>query len=278
MAERTQHIGIITLCIILVAGALLPAAAGVRSQAAREGAEYILRKFSQEVGQETVETLTEKLTRLGVRHGDEAIDALRRVGPRGFRIIADAGEHAADAVQLLTKFGDEAAWMLSQPKGMAYFLKYGDDGVRALITHRAVAEPIVERFGAPAVRALTPLSPQNGRRLAILVEEGAVIQGSQAAEVLKVIAQGGDQAMEFIWKHKGALTVSAVLATFLTQPALFIDGTRDLAEVVTRPVTEAGKEVAGEIGRRTNWTVVMVAAMGLCTAFFAGKRWLENRV
>ncbi len=177
----------------------------------------------------------------------------------------------------MAKFGDEAAGVLSRPKGMAYVLKYGDEGVQALIKHRAVAEPIIERFGESAVHALDPLSPQNGRRLAMLVEEGTITQGNRAVEVLQVIAQGGDKAMEFIWKHKGALTVTAGLTAFLTQPKPFIDGTIDLADVVSRPATEAAKEVGGEVGRRTNWTVVLLAAMGLLTAFVGGKWWLKNR-
>ena len=277
MAHGTRLIKILTFIIVGIAGIQTTGFADVRSKVARESAEYIMRKFSKEVGKETVETLTEKLASISARHGEEALMALRKVGPRGLQIMTDAGEHAADVVKLMAKFGDEAAWVLSRPQGMAYVLKYGDEGVQTLIKHREIAEPIIERFGESAVHALDSLSPQNGRRLAMLVEEGTITQGSRVAEVLQVVAQGGDKAMGFIWKNKGALTVTAALTAFLTRPEPFIDGTKNLAEVVSRPATEAAKEVGGEIGRRTNWTVVLLAAMGLFTAFMGRKWWLKNR-
>jgi hypothetical protein len=277
MADGMWRVSIVTLILALIAGILVPVSANMRSEMARESAEYIMRKFGKEVGKDTVETLTEKLTSLGMRHGDEAIVALRKVGPRGLQIIADAGEHAADVVRLMTQFGEEAAWVLSRPRGLAIFLQHGDDGVRILIKHRAVAEPLVARFGEAAVHAFNPLTPQNGRRLAMLVDEGTIIQGSRASEVLDVVAKGGDKAMEFIWNNKGALAVTAGLTAFLAQPQTFIDGTKDLAEIVSRPATQAAKEIGREIGRRTNWTVVIIAAMGLGTACLGGQRWLKNR-
>ena len=277
MADGMRRVSIVSLVLALVAGLLAPVSANVRSEMARESAEYIMRKFGKEVGKDTVETLTEKLTSIGARHGDAAIVALRQVGPRGLQLIADAGEHADAVVRLMTQFGDEAAWVLSRPRGLAIFLQHGDDGVKILIKHRAVAEPLVERFGSAAVQAFHPLTPQNGRRLAMLVDDGTIIQGSRAAEVLAVIARGGDRAMEFIWNHKGALAVTAGLTAFLTQPQTFIDGTKDLADIVSRPATQAAKELGGEIGRRTNWTMVIIAAMGLGTAYLGGQRWLQNR-
>jgi len=277
MVDGMWRVSIVTLILALVAGISIPVSASVRSEMARESAEYIMRKFGKEVGKDTVETLAEKLANIGLRHGDEAIVALRKIGPRGLQIIADAGEHAADVVRLMTQFGEEAAWVLSRPRGLAIFLRHGDDGVQILIKHHAVAEPLVERFGEAAVHAFSPLTPQNGRRLAMLADEGAVMQGSRASEVLDVVAKGGDKAMEFIWHNKGALAVTAGLTAFLAHPQIFIDGTKDLAEIVSRPATQVAKELGREIGRRTNWTVVIIAAIGLGTAYLGGQRWLKNR-
>ncbi len=75
----------------------------------------------------------------------------------------------------------------------------------------------------------------------------------------------------------GSYTVTAGLTAFLARPEPFIDGTINLAEVVSRPATEAVKEIGGEVGRRTNWTVVLLAAMGLLSAFVGGQWWLKNR-
>src|SRR5712691_6626744 len=127
MAHGTRLIKIITLIIACLAGIQTTGFTDVRSKVTRESAEYIISKFGKEVGKETVEALTEKLASISARHGEEALIALRKVGPRGLQIMTDAGEHAADAVKLMAKFGDEAAGVLSRPKGMAYVLKYGDE-------------------------------------------------------------------------------------------------------------------------------------------------------
>jgi hypothetical protein len=46
--------------------------ADIKTKAAREAAEYLVRKFGKEVAEEGVETLSRKIEILAVKHGDEA--------------------------------------------------------------------------------------------------------------------------------------------------------------------------------------------------------------
>jgi len=62
-----------------------------------------------------------------------------------------------------------------------------------------------------------------------------------------VIRQYGDEAMEFIWKNKGALAGSAVLISFLNNPQAYISG----AMVLAQPILAAFQPVltgAGFLG------------------------------
>ena len=68
-------------------------------------------------------------------------------------------------------------------------------------------------------------------------------------ELLAVIERHGDRAMDFVWRHKGALTISTILATFLAEPEVFLGGGRELmseaAQELTQPQVEAADSVAG---------------------------------
>ena len=84
----------------------------------------------------------------------------------------------------------------------------------------------------------------------------------------------GDRAMDFVWRHKGTLAVGTVLASFLTDPAPFLDGSRDLAGVAA----SAAGAVAGvpgpgrveaELFRRLDWTPGVVSSASLATAAVA---------
>jgi hypothetical protein len=71
--------------------------------------------------------------------------------------------------------------------------------------------------------------------------------------------------MAFIWRNKGALTVTAVLGTFVANPQPYIDGTVDL---VGKPLEEAA--------RNTQWTVLGVAGIAMLGGLAAWKAWLRR--
>jgi hypothetical protein len=146
---------ILIMAGVLLAGPASLARADIRSKAAREAAEYVLRKFGVKVAEEGTETLARRLTTAAARHGDEVFAAVRRVGPKALTLADEAGEQAPKALRLLSRHGDDAAlWVLKRPKGMSLLSRFGDDAAEVLVKHKGLAEPVLEQVGAPAVKAL----------------------------------------------------------------------------------------------------------------------------
>ncbi len=217
---------------------------------AREVAEQVLAKFGKEAAGETVETLVPKIARISARYGDDGITAIEKVGPRAFNVISEAGDHSAGVVTLMAKHGSESIWVVSKPKGMAIFVKYGDEGAEAIMKHKGIATPLIEKAGQPGVKALNAVNPANGRKLVNLVDDGLIVPGQKSEELLGVVGRYGDRAMDFVWRNKGALAVGATLTTFLANPEPYIEGALQLPGAL-----------AEGIASRTNWTVVILAAM-----------------
>jgi hypothetical protein len=241
------------------------AAAAVPAKVITETVEFLAKRYGDDVLREGTETVTEQVTKVAARYGDEGLDAVRKVGPRGIKVIQEAGEHGLDAVKLINRYGDDAVWVISKPKGMAIFVKYGDDGARALIKHKGIAEEVIEAHGKSAVKALNAVGTREARQIAMLQKDGVIKAGEQGDQLLDVIIRYGDKAMAFIWRNKGALTVTAVLGTFVANPQPYIDGTVDL---VGKPLEEAA--------RNTQWTVLGVAGIAMLGGLAAWKAWLRR--
>lgn len=255
--------------------------ADAKSKLAKETAEYVLRKFGKEAGEEGVETLARKVEVLTLKYGDDAAVAVKKVGPRAFRVVEEAGENGGETVKLMARHGDGAIWVVAQPSRMAIFAKYGDDAAEAMIKHGEVAEPLLRSIGKPAAGAFNAVSTKNGRRLAMMAEDGELAKIGESPELLSVIAKYGDAAMDFVWRHKGALAVGTTLAAFLADPQPFIDGTADItkivAENVAAPIAAVPSQVAGEAAKRTNWTIVMVAVVLVVGALLGARSWSRRR-
>jgi hypothetical protein len=271
---RTYVVATVT-CAVLLAIPSATRAGGV-GKAVQEAAKYVLKKFGGQAVKGS-EALAGRIAAAAARHGDDVLGAVRKVGPRALVLADEAGEHAPQVLRLLTRHGDDAARVLSRPKGMALVARYGDDAASALIKHQGVAEPLVESMGRPAVEALGAVGAQGGRRLAMMAEGGEFAALGRTPEVMGVIAKYGDPAMDFIWRHKGALAVGTGLTAFLANPQPFIDGTTQLtgtvAENAVRPAVEAAGNVALEAAGFVRWTLTILAAglaVGLCLAVKSG--------
>ena len=243
--------------MLLAVGACLlwaPAAHGqTRARAAREAAEVLFEQFGAKAGR-SVPELTARIEGMAARYGDEAILAMRKGGPAAFGLVEAAGPDAARAIRVLAVHGEPgASRVLSRPTAMKQFLQYGDDAASVLVRHPGVAEPLVERGGAQAVKALGAIDPRNGRRLTMLLD-GELAQAGRHPEVLGVVAKHGDRAVNFLWQNKGALAGGAALAAFLADPEPFLNGTRDLAAVAGDSVV---KPVVGGV-----FTLLNVALVG----------------
>ena len=85
----------------------------------RETVEYVLKKFGKEAAEEGTEKLAAKTEALAVKHGDEVLVAVKKTGPRGLKLIDDAGANGHEAARLLGRFGDEARPIVSDPARLA---------------------------------------------------------------------------------------------------------------------------------------------------------------
>ncbi len=243
---------LLTSCLLLALAA--ETLAGVSGAALKETIETVLRKFGQEVSEQGLETMSQKIEALALKYGDDGLAAVKRVGPRALQLVDDAGVQGVQAVRLLSRYGDDAAWVVAKPSRLSIAAKYGDDAAEALIKQGEIAEPLIESLGSSAAQALKTVSPQNGRRLAILAEDGTLQQIGRTDELLTVVRQYGDAGMEFIWRNKRGLAVTAALAAFLADPQPFIDGTVQLTSAVAEKVVQP---VAQEVAKNANWTIVL---------------------
>lgn len=279
MSHRRQHARDQLTLVLFAFASLLSAPTPVlasRTKAIREAVEYATRKFSKEAAQEGVETMTSKLTNLATKHGDDAITAFRKVGPQSLRLIEEAGTKGHEAIRLMVRMGDDAVWVVSQPRRLAIFVRFGDDAAEALIKHKGIADELVEELGAPAVKALNSVGGQNARRLAMMKESGELAKINRSDAVLETIGRYGDKAADFVWRNKGALMTATALTAFLNDPRPFIDGAKELVVgTVENPLVEAA--------RHTNWTLlggialVVFAVIVVAFAWRRGRRGLRRR-
>lgn len=219
------------LLLILLVLVLTPRAeASSRVKAVKEAAEAVFREFGAKAGK-NVPAVASRIESLAARYGDDAVLAVQKVGPRAFAMAS--GPHAAHAVRILARHGEQGAVrILSRPTAMNHVLKYGDDAAEALVKHPGVAEPLISKTGQQAVTALSKVTQQNGRRLAML--EGNLAK----PEVMAVVAKHGDRAVDFLWANRATLAGGAALTAFLVNPEPFLNGARDLAEVATDGVVK----------------------------------------
>src|ERR1019366_6193073 len=223
------------------------------------------------------EAMARKIEVYAARHGEEFVMAVKRVGPRTFHLVEEAGVNGGKAVQVLARHGEHAAtWVVARPKGMQMFMQHGDDAAVALCKHKAIAEPLIEHFGQPAVKALQAANVQNGRRLAMMLEAGELSRMGRQKELLEVVAMWGDRGMAFVWEHKAALATTVGLTAFLANPEMFISGAKDITQIVgesaIKPLVQAPAAIAVEVARATNWTLIFLALGSGVAAYCFVKR------
>lgn len=236
-----------------------------KAAVAREMAEYVMRKFGKEAAGESVETLTSKIGTVVSKYGDDGLEAVKKIGPRSFRLIEEAGENGVESVRLMSKYGNDAIWVVGKRNRLAIFVKYGDDAAEAMIKHGEIAEPLVNKLGGPAAKALKNVDTQNARRLAMLDNSGELAAMGRTDELLQMIGKYGDASMDFVWRNKGSLAVASTLGVFLADPVPFITGARDLGESA---LTNVAQPLAHEIGKSVNWTLVIMTLTGVLSVAF----------
>lgn len=251
-------------CLAITALAPIAAEAAVTTAAIRETVEFVTKKFSTEAAQEGTELLAKRIEVFATKYGDDGLKAIRELGPQAMTAAGKAGAQAPAAVRAMARYGDDGVeWIAKRPQNLELAAKYGDDAVEAIVKHKEVAEPLVKELGEQGAKALKAVGPQQGRQLAILAADQSTSTMARNPQLLDVVSKYGDNAMNFIWKNKGALAVGTSLAAFLANPQPFIDGTAQLAQAAgenfVKPMTEG---IVGSI----DWTVIailVVMTMGL---------------
>lgn len=149
-----------------------------------------------------------------------------------------------------------------EKRASAIFIKHGDSAAEALIKHPNLADGLIERFGGDAATALTAISRPNAQRLGMIANEGLLSATARSPELLPVIRQYGDSAMEFIWNNKGALAVATVLGTFLADPKPYISGVSELVVPLLSSI---------------NWTLIVTGIFALLFLPFIARSVAKTR-
>jgi hypothetical protein len=268
---------LLVLVLTLAPRALLHA--DVRSKAIQEAAEFVFKKFGKEVAHESVESLAKQLQRQVAAHGDDVLQAVRRVGPKAMTTASAAGKEAGLAYRMMARHGEPAVeWIVKRPSAMRLVSRLGDDAAEVLVKHPGgIAEPLVEKFGAPAVNALKQVGPQNSRRLAMMLDDGSLTAIGRTPELLGVVGKYGDRAADFIWRNKGALAVSTALAAFLMDPKPFLDGAASLldiaGETVVKPLVETPGRILSSVAQNVSWDLWLAGGGALLAAWWLYRSW-----
>lgn len=90
------------------------------------------------------------------------------------------------------------------------------------------ATPLLDDLGVGGARALQKLSPAGTQKLAAVSADLA--KSPHRKQWLEVIAQHGDNAVNWLWKHKGGVAVGVGASVVLLQPAEFLKTTGQVVE------------------------------------------------
>jgi hypothetical protein len=268
MRSKSLWVG---LALITSLAMSLPARAGVSTAVIRELTEFVSKKFGKEVAEEGSEVVSRGIERAVAAGGDDAVKAIRTLGPRAIQLIDSAGDEAVQASRLLAQFGDEAVWVVGNASRRTLAAKLGDEAAEAMIKHGAAAEKVLELGGKAAANAAKNLSTREGRQLAMLAGDEATSKLVSNEALMNTVAKFGDKGMEFVWKNKGVLTAATVLAVFVADPEPFIEGTKSLAEVAAQTAVEP---IAKGIAGNTNWTLTIVLLAGCLACYLLIKQWI----
>jgi len=252
------------------------------SAAVRETVEFIIKQFGKEATEFGAENLTKRVSILTRKFGDEALIAVKAVGPKSFKYIEEVGEQGGkQIVKLMAKHGNKSLHVIAKPDRMAIFIKYGEGAGEAMLKHGEICDPLITQFGAPAVKALAKVSDnQMARRIAFITDDVGV--KNKTPELLDTIGKYGDKAVDFIWKNKGALATTATLTAFLADPEPFIDGVKALVAPSVNNITSLPKVAvekgAETVAKNTNFTLLGVLGIISVAGIFVLRMLLKRSV
>jgi hypothetical protein len=211
-------------------------------------------------GREALEAAEPRIARLIEAYGDDVARVLRRVGPSGVHALETFG---AAGLRILARFGDDGLRVLAfeGDAAVASLAKYGEEAVELMIRHPGVGRDLLAQFGAQALKPR--LTTESLRTLGRLSEP--IRASGRTADIFGVLEKYGDRACAFLWRNKGTIFLTGVLASFLNDPQPYLDGARQL---IVQPASDALHEAVS----RTHWTLVVISGMLIASAWL-GIRW-----
>lgn len=213
---------------------------GAARKAARELVDFLRSRFAREVAEEGAEKIEQRFARVIDDVKDPAVarqfaDATRRLGPK--MAMGAIERHGA--------------------VGARIFARHGENGARLLVTDGAGAARVFGALGDEGVDLMIRRHGQlTAARLPDLAE--AMAKTGRHRDLLAVLEKHGDRACSFIWRNKGVIFTSAVLASFLANPKPYIDG-----------VVSLTGEPVRQIAASTDWTALLLAATALVAGLAA---------
>lgn len=241
---------------------------------AREIAGELAEQTGRKASREFIETTSVQLEKIASKCGNEALDVIEKNGLAAFRVFQAAGDDAGPyLVNAIRAYGDDAIRIAQTTAGRTVLRSGSETAIRAVARHTDATIPLIRQYGDNCARALTQISPANGRRLIQMVDEESLKSGDFQS-LMGTIEKYGDKAMDFIWRHRKVLTSATLLTAFVNDPEPYLNGIKQLAEVAASPMKQFFKEAAESI----NWNlwVGIVILMGGLWLFFYRKSPLLN--
>jgi hypothetical protein len=225
---------------------------GVANKAIKETVEFLAKKAGRESSEQFLKVTTAQLDGLVATYGNDVLDVVQKHGFPAFRVLqranGDAGPYLVAAIKT---YGDDGIRVARSAAGRAVLKEGNEQAIRAVARYTDAAVPFLRKYGDEGAEALAKLSPVSGRRLLQLGND-TVLSNKQKRDLLPVIKKYGDEAMAFIWRHKKALAVTAVLATFLNDPNAYINGAKTLGRSAIDAAKTLGVAAIENAGKPLN--------------------------
>jgi len=265
MREFT-HCLIVVILVSLIYNSAIAGVVSTSGKAVREIAMELAEQTGKKASKEFVETTSVQLEKIVNKCGKESLDVIDKHGVAALRVFEAAGEEAGPyLVKGIRLYGDDGLRLAQTAAGRSVLREGNEVAIRAVIKHTDAVIPLIQRYGDDCAQALTQLSPQNGRRLIQWVDE-TPLPSSDILKLMGSIKTHGDEAMNFIWRHRKALITTALVGDFIINKEAYLKGAKQLAEIPVKALVDIIKTPLEAIHWNL-WVGVLIMLAGLWFLF-----------
>ncbi len=199
-----RHCIILPMVCLVLAVALLQNAQAFwpgSGKAAREVIEEVAHKCSIELGESAGKQFAKRAKKFLLTHGEEGAKAMLKVGSEIMDKTAVMGD---DLIAMCAAQTDDAARFLfaHADKTLPVWRTYGKAGTDMLLKHPDMGTELLSRFGRDGLEAGLRLKPVQVQKLLALATK---VAKAEKEPLLDAILKGGDNVLDFLWKHKAKL-------------------------------------------------------------------------